>query len=629
LGRAGSGSAVVFGPTTDGLSSLRYLEKTDALRQAQQTRAQAAANKQKETEQNAILAKTKFNTDGGLHYLPQMNAKRQQLYQDIQAVATDATKSRTTRQLEVQQKMDDWNAELAAGKTNDDYLDSELKRYQQDRRYNTTVASQRLTNSLYEHQPDGSLALDEQGQRKLVPALVWDRQAATQAMSTGNEHLNGTQVFKQFAELEHPDSVTVSKQPLPGGRGYSNTYSSNYFEVDPATGNKKIDPRTSLPVVRVTPETLRFFDSDAVNRQYLDAEVAKHNQLVTSATEKMGQYTQLTPEETEAVELGKAPEGPRLGLFQRNLLNLAYERSTHNVLQKAAPRSPANGRIKSPKFQNVGGSDYAPELVGGTAAGGTSGLLALASSDPLGRIKADGTVQPHTARAVHSQYILLQNGQPSRLVTNNTEPQNLSYQKPQLFLTTGAGNIVTPKDGSLLQRYQAGDKQPLLDFVRAQREAHPDYKLRWFMHAVPTDGKLTGQVNATAIYQRLVDDRNKAGLTAGQAGYHGDDELHSAAQKLAREQGGSLLIPYTGDAKRDIDLAIGYHLRDAKRERRRQDEFDRFNSQTAPRPAEQRAAPKKLGIDFGTKSAPTAPPTPAPTAPSFKRAGTKKTGISF
>lgn len=621
-GVANTGDAVVYG---EGLGALHYLQHTDALRARQRERAQAAALKQKDTEQNSVLAKAKFNTDGGVHYLPMMNDKRQQLYREIETIATDQSKPRVERQLAVQQKVDNWNAELAAGKANDAYLDSELKRYQQDKRINTAAAGELLLDSLYEHQADGSLALDEQGNRKLVPALAWDRQAAAEAFGKGNAHINTPELFQEFVDKLPEDSITYSQQPLPGGRGYKRVAKSNVFELND-DGTIKRDLKTGQRVLKNSPEMLAAFLSDPLQKQWLAAENAKHEAQLTGIVQKMQANEPLTEDERHIVATEQTADGRSLELVKRALAQYGYGRQEIGLLAKATPKA---ATAKTPKFSRVGGTSYAPELVGGTAVGGTSGLLALASSDPLGRVKADGSVQPHTARAVHKNYILLQNGQPARLVTNNAEPQNLAYTKPQLYLTSPTGNVVTPTDPSLLQRYQAGDQQPLLNWARAQREAHPGYAVKWHFQAVPTDGKLTGQNNAEQIYQRLVADRTSAHLTPGTPGYKSDDELRSTAQKMASQQGATLLVPYTGEDKRSIDLATGYLLRDPKQQRQMQAQYDYFNTQTTPRSAEQRPAAKKLGIDFGAKPAAAAPTTPASSAPTFKRAGTKKTGIKF
>lgn len=624
LGKANTGSAVVFG---DGLGALRYLQKVDIMQRQQKARAQAAAQRTKEAQESAILGKVKFNTDGGVHYLPMMNEKRNAMYKDIEAISTDSTRSRAERQLGVQQKIDEWNAELAAGKANDDLVASEIKRYQADKRYNTAATSKLLTDSLFQRETDGSLTLDERGNPKPVPAQQWDSRSVMDGITKGNGHLVGNEVYGQFLDNIPENSVTYSREPLAGGRGMKQVAKSDIYELTPE-GKLRRDPVTNRPVLRDSQETLAAFDSDKLSKQWLDGQVQQHKQLISQATEKMGRYEELTPQEAQAIEIEKSPAGPRMELFKKDILRYGYGREEQAILQKDARVPRAAGRAAGPKFSEEGGTSFGPEVVGGTGAQGTPGLLALSSSDPLFRVKADGTRQPHTAKLVHRRYNLLQNGQASRLVDNNAAPQQLDYIKPQLHVTTQDGRVVTPKDPTLEQRYQQGDRQPLLNWVRAQRENDPTTRLKWHFLAVPTHDKLTAENGAEAIFDRLKRERAATHKSPGDPGYQGDEKLLRTAQQMASQQGASLLVPYEDANKRDIDGATGYVLRKPKQRSRMQAELDYFERETAPRPVEQRNAPKKkIGVDFGT-AAPTAPPV-APSTPTFKRAGAKKTGISF
>lgn len=597
------------------------------MRRAQQARAQVAAQRQKDAGFQDFQRYQKLGSETGVHFVPQLQASAQQTRDAMLKVAEDSTLSREQKSVRYQELADKHNMLAKAGTQADKYLLDTANQVTSDKRYDHAKTQELLYNTLYQHSADGSLQVGEDGKPAQVSAMDFDPRTAQQVLSQGNGHLVAPEIYGQFLDNIPEQSVSYSREALPGGRGYKSVAKSDIYELTP-DGKIRRDPKTNRAVLRDSQETLAAFDSDKLNKQWLDGQLQQHQQLVTQAAAKTQRSEALTSAEQEALQLEQSPAGARMELFKKDLMRYGYAREETNLLQKAA-RS-ATGRTQGPKFARVGGTEYSPELVGGTAAGGTKGLLALASADPLGRVKPDGTVQAHTARATHRQYILLQNGQPAHLVTNNVEPQHLSYEKQQLYLTTPTGNVVTPKDETLLQRYQAGDKQPLLDWTRAQREAHPGYAVRWHFLATPaTEGKLTGQNNAAQIYQRLVEDRDHAHLAPGQAGYKGNDELQSTAQKLAREQGGTLLIPYTGEDKRRIDLATGYLLRDKNHQRQMQAQYDYFNDQTAPRPAEQRPAAKKLGIDFGTQPPTTAPTPSTPALAPFKRAGTKKTGISF
>lgn len=373
---------------------------------------------------------------------------------------------------------------------------------------------------------------------------------------------------------------------------------------------------------------LAAFLSDPLQKQWLDAEMAKHRQQVAGAVEKMKARQLLTPQEQQAVATESSPEGPRMELVKRGLFQYGYGRQETDLLAKAARVPHASAAAKAPKFTEEGGTSFGPEVIGGMGAHGTPGLLSLSSSDPLFRVKADGTRQPHSAKLVLPQYTILQNGQPSRLVSNNASPQALDIIKPQLHVTTADGRALTPTDPTLMQRYQQGDRRPLLNWVRDQKENDSTTSLKWHVLAAPSHDKLTAENGAQAIFKRLQAERAATHKLPGDAGYQGDEKLRQTAQQLASQQGSSLLVPYWGPTKNALDGASGYTLRNATRQKRMQAELDYFNRETAPRPIGQRTAPKKnIGINFGTAAPAAAPATPA--TPTFKRAGTRKTGISF
>jgi hypothetical protein len=479
LGRSGTGAAVVFGPTTDGLGALRYLQRTDALRQTAQARAQAEAQKQKQVQDKALLTNTRLNPEAGVHYVPALQQRANQVYDQAQKIVADRTRPWSERAMDIQRLRNDYDAEAHASKLNDQYIADEVTRHRTDDRYNADATSQLLTDTLYKKAPDGSLVAGADGKPELVPAREWDPRAAAAAISKGNAHINTPALFKNFVDTLPDDSVTYSQQPLPGGRGYKRIGKSNVFELN-EDGSNKLDPKTGKRILKNTPEMLAAFQSDPLQKQWLDAEDAKHEQQLTGVVEKMKTNQPLTEDEQRVVDTEQSVNGRRMELVKRGLYQYGYNRQETDLLAKAAPRPPA---AKAPKYTQQGGISFTPEVMGGTGASGTHGLLSLASSDPLYHVKADGTRQPYTANAVHAQYVLVQNGKPGQLVTDNASPQQLSYVKPQLHLTTPTGNLVTPTDPTLEQRYQQGDRKPLLNWVRDQREQNPKLSLNWQMRA--------------------------------------------------------------------------------------------------------------------------------------------------
>lgn len=622
-GVAGSGAAFLLGDATAGL---RWLQKSDALHAAQQARAQAAAQRQNEANQRDFSTSMKLNDEAGVSFLPAVAAHAQDTHEKMLAVATNPSLSQQQKSYQYRELADTHNRFAKASVTADKFLSDTATSSAVDKRVNRDRVYAKLHDTLYEHNEDGSFKLNPDGTSRQVSPVAYDVQAVQQALSTGNDHINAPELFTQFIDKLPEDSITTTKEPLPGGRGYKTIAKSPVFEMDDSGIRRD---KNGKRILRNTYETLAAFDTDPLQKQYLDAEEAKHRQVFAGAVEKLqAGYPQLSPEEAEAVRVEQSPQGRRLETLSKALVKYGYGREEHDILQKPARVPHTSAAAKAPKFREEGGTSFGPEVIGGMGAQGTPGLLSLSSSDPLFRVKADGSRQPHSANLVLPQYNLLQNGQPSRLVSNNASPQALDIIKPQLHVTTADGRALTPTDPTLLQRYQQGDRRPLLNWVRDQKENDSTTSLKWHMLTAPSHGKLTAENGAQAIFKHLQAERAATHKAPGDAGYQGDEKLHQTAQQLASQQGSSLLVPYWGPTKNALDGASGYTLRDATRQKRMDAELDYFNRETAPRPVGQRTAPKKnIGIDFGTAAPATAPAAPA--TPPFKRAGTKKTGISF
>lgn len=572
-----------------------------------------------------MAAARNLDTDAGIHYGSQAKQLSVDAYQKIEDIRLDTSRNGFQQELAIQQVVSDHNREMAAGRNADKYLGDEIRRTTADPRYDTAATTRLLTNSLYQRNADDSLLLDAAGKPQTFAASDYDPSTAGAALSQGHQHLVAPEIFKQFIDKLPEDAVTYSREALPGGRGYKQVAKSNVFELTPE-GAYVLDKRTGQRVLKNSAETLVAFQSDPVQKQYLDGVMQDHQQQLAGAAEAMKNYQPLSPEQTEAVRMESSPDGPRLEALKKGLVQYGYGRQETDLLQKPAHVAGAARHPAGLKFTQQGGMAFTPEAIGGP---GAQGLLAAASSDPMLRAKADGSRVPYTAKDVHARYLLLRNGQPRQLVTGNAVPQDLHYIKPQLHATTPEGDVVAPNDPTLEQRFQRGDRQPLLDWFRQQREQNPKLRFQWHVLAAPAKEKSTDEAAAQTIFHRLQAERKAAGRGAGDPGYQGDDKLLDAARKMASQPGGSLLVPYTGSSKRDVDAATGYMLRTPTRQKRMQTEQEYFERETAPRPAEQRAisAKKGTGVDFGTAPKPTARPTP--TAESFKRAGAKKTGISF
>ncbi|RZK24726.1 MAG: hypothetical protein EOO63_16995, partial [Hymenobacter sp.] len=181
LGRSGTGAAVVFGPTTDGLGALRYLQRTDALRQTQQARAQAEAQKQKQVQDKALLTNTRLNPEAGVNYVPALQQRANQTHDEMRKIAADQTKPWSERIQDIQRLRSDYDAEAHASVLNDKYLADEVTRHHTDPRYDAAATSQLLTDTLYKKAPDGSLVVGADGKPEMVPAREWDARTAAAA----------------------------------------------------------------------------------------------------------------------------------------------------------------------------------------------------------------------------------------------------------------------------------------------------------------------------------------------------------------------------------------------------------------------------------------------------------------
>lgn len=558
LGKAGTGSAVVFG---SGLGALHDLIKNDALvakskerAQALKERAQAAAARQTAQEQKNLLSKVKFNTDGGLHYLPMMNAKRGQVYKELEALYTDPTKSLTEKYMGAQQKMDDWNAEIAASKANDDYLTKELQSHRQDKRINTDAAGKLLTDSLYQREADGSPAVDEQGNRKLVPALEWDPKAATDALTKGNGHLVGDEIYSQFLDTIPENSVTYSREALPGGRGFRNEASSDIFELE--HGKIKRDPKTTRPVLRDSHETLAAFQSDPLNRQWLDGQLQQHQQVVRQATDKLQRREALTPIEQEALQIEQAPAGPRMELFKKDLLRYGYQREESTLLQKPAhvpPAAAAANTVTVPTEALPGA------VLGGTGVNGTSGLISYGVMGGVTYGKPGQEVKKFSAHGVKHQELITQrdDGSPAEVNTANQTKMDLEYGARHIFLRGKNGTVFFPPKVAV-EAAKRGDFGPSEDFARQTRASHPDARPEWYVEATPL-GKNQAQPGAKLKYFTQLKAAQEA--NGNPKNRLSDQQLHAQVDREFGQQNATHYVRYYGTDKKAIDQATGYKLR--------------------------------------------------------------------
>ena len=611
LGKSNTGGAVVFGG--DGLGGLHWLQKIDALKARQAERDKAAAERAQAASLKDFSSKLNFKTgEGGLTYQPLLQKGNEEAYAKLLALQQDKTLDPQEKMVQQQLIINQRQRVIETSKQIDKHLGDLVDKASQDKRIDREKAIGLFHATQY----------DENHQ--LIDPLKYDPRTAQQALDSP-EALNHQEVWKQFAkDAVQKDSEAYERAARPGGTGLKTYWEgSQTVERDPVTHQQVLDPKTGDAVLRITPGTVLAARNDPFASRILDHIRTQREQLEQSAVQKMQNNLPLTDAERTHVEQRQQGALPTIEQdLAQQLVPYAYSRTKHEETFRPAPQPRAVRAAAGPKYTLTGGTDYAPEVIGGTGVGGTQGLTSLAASEPLKRVGKDGVAHDFEAEGLHPQSIVLHNGQPAKMVSNNATSQKLRYIKPQLYLTSSSGNVLTPKDPALLAAYQRGDRQPLLDWARQEREKDPKVKFEWHFLAAPAQGaKLTTEgSNTEAIFQRL----RAAGSDKP------DDVLHATAQKLAEQESASLLLPYKGSDKRQIDGATHYMLRDPKRQQQMQRELDYFTNNTVPRPLEARAVKKKsIGVDFGTTPQPPASTSSAAPAESIKRAGTKKTGISF
>ena len=635
LGHAGTGDAVIFG---DGLGALRHLERTDALQARLRAQQQAADQRAQQASARDFASRLPLSDKGGLTYMPLLQGKAQQVYDQMLAVTQRPGLSAPEKAVAQQQLRDQYNREAEASVQADKYVGDLAQKAASDKRYDRDKTWNLLHGTQYQ---DG----------QLLSPLAYDPRRADQALGTGRDHLNGVEIMKTFVRGDHPDAVTYNQEALPGGRGTRRTAASDFYELSP-DGRIVRDPKTNDPVVKATPEALARFDRDPLNRQYLDSYEAEHQQQLAGAVQKMQDRQPLTPEESAVVAREQAPTGRRLDLFKNLLTEQAYGRESTALTNKAAPRPRAAAKTK---FTVSGGEHYASGVLGGSGAGGTQGIAHFGLGEPLRRTTSTGEVKPYSANATHGTYVMLSPDAPAQLVTNNSAPQQLDYDSPVVLLRRPNGAVFLPTDPKIMQAATAGNDEPLLEWARAEKAKNPSLRAEPFMLAAQSKRADLDISSPEAAFQQLKAERDRyrklaeggqAGLSQAIAQESGSDEekqqlsqmlqamskgkavhldtdadLLAKARKLSQQQNATFAIPYSGQEKIRIDANTGYVMRaeNGKRAKALQAQVDRVNNRlsgAAPAPAPAYAwrgplAGQLAPMPAAPKAAPPAPATPA------------------
>jgi hypothetical protein len=516
------------------------LQKTDALQAAVKARAQAAAQKQVEASQKEMLAvASKLNPSTGVVYGPMQQQGAQEDYQKMEAIATNPKLSRAERNFQIQQIVDARNRNGEAGKANDKFISGEIQNAVTDKRLNSSVVAKKLHDTVYRRNEDGSLLLDANDKPQVIPPMEYDTQSTAAALAQGNDHISTPVLFSQFVDTLPDDSATFAQQPLPGHTGVRRVVKSNVFEIND-NGTYKLDTKTGKRVIKNTPEMLAAFQSDPLQKQWLDAEDAKHEKKLAGIIDKMKANEPLTEEEQHTVAVEQSVEGRKMELVKRGLLQYGYGRSETDLLAKAAPRPPASRLPKAPTNIVSNSTEFLPGAVlGGRGSNGTPGIVSYGMMPAVTYGKPGEEAKKYRARVKHKELVTQRDdGSSASVNTANQTVEELEYGARHLLLRGKNGTVFFPPKAALLAAEQ-GDFGPSEAFARQLRTTHPDVKPEWYVEATPV-GK--------SVLPRP----------------HIDPNSGQATDKERRTPTVTHYVRWSGQDKIDIDKATGYAFRDKK-----------------------------------------------------------------
>lgn len=546
LGRANTGSAVVFG---DGLGALRYLQRADLMAQKLKQREAQQKAKQQDADFKSFTTNSKLDTEAGVHYGPMLRAKANETYDKMQALIGDRTLTREQRFYKQQQLKDEFNREAKASITVDKHLDGLVKGAGSDKRVNTEQAARLVHNTLYK---DG----------EQISPLDYDPQTAEAALASGNEHLVAPEIYNQFLDKQPENSISYSREALPGGRGFRNVAKSNIYELTPE-GQIRRDPTTNKPVLRDTPETLLAFDQDPLQKQYLDGFEKVHQQQLAGAVQKMAANEQLTPEESEAVRVEQSPAGRRMELFKRGLMQYGYGREETSLLQKPARAPRASAAAKAPtNVVNLPTDSLPGAVLGGTGVNGTSGIVSYGMMPALTYGKPGQEAKKYPARGVKHQEVVTQrdDGSPAEVTTANQAKMDVEYGARHILLRGENGTVFFPPKAAL-EAAKRGDFGPSEEFARQTRATHPGTKPEWYVEATPLNKSATQPGTKLKYYEQLKAAQDADGSVTQKLT---DQQLHEKANREFGKQNATHYVRYRGQDKILVDQAYGYALRNTK-----------------------------------------------------------------
>ncbi len=212
----------------------------------------------------------------------------------------------------------------------------------------------------------------------------------------------------------------------------------------------------------------------------------------------------------------------------------------------AIPRPPAGSK---PKFTVL------PNTEGGAAGVGVAndqGHPVNYPSTYVGQApqkqKPDGDIVPFArVGAVHNQFIRQIPGQADELITNNSEPQDMQYDKHFTALVTPSGKLMRPHNEASMSPEQ------LHAFWRTQRERDPRLTIETVINGSPVKGKnelgdrngIADQLAAKYSDLSEMDLRRKPVPSRA--------ELLKEADDLIAKQNATYQFVYRGGTKREID----------------------------------------------------------------------------
>lgn len=573
LGRSNTGAAYIL--ANNNPNALAILENG---RRAREMQAKAAADAKAKAD--ALRAKeyndnVKFDMDGSVYF---GEGLQQQVYAPLTGQLTDIYKQRDLdsmgRSTATRPILQRANNETVQSKAKTQFLNAQMRAYQQDKEYyDPQYAGENLSSALHD------------GTRNRLPSEFDEEQWNTTLQADHRLYREPEVIKRTMKGLMPVISQKVSEAGAIGGQHHADTVRGRLVAFDGQ--GKPILNADGSPKLNLNGDGLALIDQ-GIFKLKADARQAAYEQA-----------READP---------NLPRMTRAGIVAQMVGPLAHYDTAHDEgLNPLPPRPRAAAKGEGSSVSAFNEADVAPTEVGAHVLGAPEDFKQALGLD-FARPQYDnffaprkagaptipqknGIRKPVQADALYSREVAQEDGSGNLVVTrNNKKPMSGTYGEAyQLPVNPKTGEVAFPKDKE--------DEQRLL------REG---YVPQTYI-AFDTDKNENFAGDSKRILAGLIAANDKKDEKTPLP------ELEAKARSMASKGVSRKFIPYNAENAATVNNQAGRYYAD-------------FHQGTikARKAAVVPAAPKSLGIDFGAPKTPASAPNEA-----FKRAGTKKTGISF